>query len=162
LWTQSLNDMTSNFIKYVLPWFSGFSLVVLGGWIGSFLSVRKDERAIQIEQITEERTRWREKIRQLCDNIVKDLSGQRNQSEGQINRSKLVTSLNPKDPDDNEILVHYDALYSGDGTNLALFTKRIALLLKHDWERVKYECTPFYCKPFTNRAWRHKGFRKVD
>jgi hypothetical protein len=49
---------------------SWLSFGVLGGWIGSFLAFRKDERAVQVEQITKEGTKWRESIRALCGDIV--------------------------------------------------------------------------------------------
>jgi hypothetical protein len=61
-------------------------------------------------------------------------------------RCRLATALNPKDGHDNDILSHFDDLFAGKKTDVDLFTSRIALLLKHDWERVKWDCTPIYFK----------------
>lgn|GEM_PF-5210381 len=65
---------------------------------------------------------------------------------------------------DAAILNHFDQLFSQENSDLALFTRRIALLLKHDWERVKWECMPLYLKPFFRftlhqRAWRSMKYR---
>ena len=53
---------------------AGFTAVV--GWLASFLALRKDERSVQITQITEERTKWRAAIRELTQNIVIAFSGE--------------------------------------------------------------------------------------
>ncbi len=83
-------------------------------------------------------------------------------------RARLETSINPKDKGhDGAILAHYDSLFSGESDDLKVFAHRIALLLKHDWERVKWECTPLYIKPFKRfskkqRAWRRENYREID
>jgi len=64
------------------------------------------------------------------------------------------------------ILTHYDEIFTGAKTDLDVLTKRIALLLKHDWERVKWECSPIYVKVFTRftkkqRAWREPHYRAI-
>lgn len=75
-------------------------------------------------------------------------------------RARLATSINPKDDEhDAKILSHFDDLFSGKGKDIELFSRRLALLLKHDWERVKWESTPLYFKPFIRytkkqRVWR--------
>ncbi|MGV8900307.1 MAG: hypothetical protein ACOH2B_13835 [Burkholderiaceae bacterium] len=82
-------------------------------------------------------------------------------------RARLATSINPKDTvKDGAILTHYDGLFSGESDDLNVFTHRIALLLKHDWERVKWECTPLYVKPFKRyskkqREWRQENYRAI-
>ncbi|WP_421237767.1 hypothetical protein [Aeromonas jandaei] len=82
-------------------------------------------------------------------------------------RARLATSINPKDTThDNEILTHFDRLFYGETDDLDVFVHRIALLLKHDWERVKWECTPFYIKLFTRfskkqHEWRQENYREV-
>jgi hypothetical protein len=54
-----------------------------------------------------------------------------------------------------------------NGSILLAIDSRIALLLKHDWERVKWECTPLYVKPFKyftkkQREWRQRNYREID
>jgi len=49
---------------------AGVSFTAVGGWIASFIAFRKDERAIQLEQVTTERTKWRGKMRKLCVEIA--------------------------------------------------------------------------------------------
>jgi hypothetical protein len=149
----------------LMPWLTWLPLAVLGGWIGSFLAFRKDERALQVEQITKERTKWREGMRALCEDIV-DAHIMVSKEKIAVNRSRLVTSLNPKDTYDAEIVAHYDALFDGSNVDIDRFTSRIAILLKHDWERVKWECMPLYLKAFKRwtrpqRAWRKKDYRRV-
>ncbi len=149
----------------LVSWLSWLSLAALGGWIGSFLAFRKDERAVQVEQITKERTKWRESVRALCGDIVM-AHVTKSDEKVAVNRSRLVTSLNPKDIYDAEIIEHYDALFGGRKTDIDLFTSRMAILLKHDWERVKWECMPLYLKVFKRwakpqRAWRKKDYRKI-
>jgi hypothetical protein len=149
---------------------AGVSFTAVAGWIGSFFALRKDERATQIEQVTKERTKWREGIRRLLEDIAASyiLNKQTAQPEKvAINRAKLAAALNPKDPNDKELLQYYDALFKGEKDNFNAFVTRIALLLKHDWERVKWECTPIYLKPFfrysaRQREWRNPAYRKPE
>jgi|LULL01.1.fsa_nt_gb hypothetical protein len=43
-----------------LSWaFLGSVITVIVGWVISFFKIRKDERIIQIENITKERKEWR-------------------------------------------------------------------------------------------------------
>lgn len=145
---------------------AGFTVVV--GWLASFIALRKDERSIQITQITEERTKWRSSIRDLTQSIVSSFSETQapsNESKSR-NRAALVTSLNPKCKHDKQILIEYDKLeHNGD---LKRFTHAIALLLKHDWERVKWEATPIYLKPLyycfisKSRKWKKDEYRRFD
>lgn len=145
---------------------TGAGFTALAGWLASFLALRKDEKSVQITQITAERTKWRAAIRELTQNIVITFSGKNEPSNEQIAklRAALATSLNPKCDWDNQILDEYgDLKHGGDTTR---FTLAVSLLLKHDWERVKWECMPVYEKPFKflpkkNREWRKKDFRAL-
>jgi len=149
---------------------AGISLTAIAGWISSFFALRKDERTIQIDQITKERTKWRDRMRDISAEIAMTYFENRIQlSPGGVAklRAKLATSINPKDILDNEILSHFDDLFSGKRSNLEAFANRIALLLKHDWERVKWECTPIYwkfCTRYTKeqRAWRKPEYRHLS
>jgi hypothetical protein len=145
--------------------FAGVGFTAVAGWIGSFFALRKDERATQVEQITKERTKWREGIRHLSEDIAASyISNKQNGQSGKlaIDRARLVVSLNPKDTHDNEILQHYDSLFKGEKDDFSVFVTRIALLLKHDWERVKWECTPIYIKPFIRYSARQRAWRSAE
>jgi len=151
---------------------AGVSFTAVGGWIASFIAFRKDERAIQLEQVTTERTKWRGKMRKLCVEIaiahVENKAIEIPTAKVASLRARLATSINPKDQThDGAILDHYDRLFSGESDDLKIFTHRVALLLKHDWERVKWECTPLYIKPFKRfskkqREWRQENYRKTE
>lgn len=150
---------------------AGISLTAIAGWLGSILALRKDERSVQIDQVTKERKAWRDNMRALTHDIV--IAYYENKTEpkpGRVAalRSKLTTSINPKDDKhDLQLLAHFDDLFSARKDDIEIFTKRMALLLKHDWERVKWECTPIYIKLFTRftqkqRSWRSASYREVD
>ena len=150
---------------------AGGSLAAIGGLIASLIAFRKDERAVQLEQVTKERTKWRNNIRELCEEIAAVQVGNKtNPVPAKVAslRARLATSINPKDKTDDEaILAHYDRLFSGESDDLKLFTRRIALLLKHDWERVKWECMPLYenlWKRITKkqREWCKRNYREVE
>lgn len=148
---------------------AGISITAIAGWVGSFFSLRKDERAIQMEQITKERTKWRDNMRKLTEEIVATYYAHKQspmEEKAATCRSRLVTALNPKDVHDKELLLHFDVLFNGKLSNIEVFTDRVALLLKHDWERVKWECTPIYLKPFLffekrHQDWRSDEYRKI-
>ena len=150
---------------------AGVSLTAIGGWIASFIAFRKDERAVQLEQVTKERTKWRDNMRMLCEEIA--ITHVENKasavpSKVAVLRARLATSINPKDTiHDGAILAHFDRLFLRESDDLKVFVHRIALLLKHDWERVKWECTPLYLKPFKyfskkQREWNRESYREVE
>lgn len=150
---------------------SWLSAAIAGGWFSSWLALRKDERAVQVEQITKERAKWRDSMRELtADVAIAWESRHTAPTPAGVSalRAKLAASINPKnDKHDEQILQHFDDLFSGKSSDLNLFTRRIALLLKHDWERVKWECEPLYLKPFfrftkKQRAWRNSNYRDAS
>jgi hypothetical protein len=149
---------------------AGVSLTAVSGWIASFVAFRKDERAVQLEQVTKERAKWRDNMRKLCEEIAAahaETGASPSSPKIASLRARLATSINPKDKADIGILEHYDHLFSGEWKDAKLFTRRISLLLKHDWERVKWECMPLYQKPFLRlttkqREWRQDSYREVD
>ena len=148
---------------------AGVSLTVVTGWIASFFALRKDERSIHIEQITKERTKWRENVRSLTVEICSLYSNAAQpllSKEIAAARSKLSTFLNPKCDKDSQIIDQFDNLSPNDKDKLHKFEKQMALLLKHDWERAKWECTPIYIKPFIRftkkqLAWRKDNYREL-
>lgn len=153
----------------ILPALPPITYALIGAWLASFLRLRKDERSIQIEHVTRERTRWRDQIRALTNETVKILSDAKSENFTRDTlscRSRLVIALNPNDPFDTELIEYLDKLIEKKESNINGFTLRISLLLKHDWERVKNECTPIYKKPFNwvfnkNSEWQKKNFRAL-
>lgn len=161
------SDLTIDLISLL----AGVSLTAIGGWIASFVALRKDERAVQLEQVTKERTKWRDNMRKLCEQIAAvHIENKASPIPAKVAslRARLATSINPKDTtDDGAILAHFDRLFSGESDDLKVFAHRVALLLKHDWERVKWEGTPLYIKPFKRfskkqREWRRKNYREIE
>ena len=146
---------------------AGVSLTSVTGWLASFLALRKNEKNIHIEQITKERGKWRSDMRTLAKDICilySKTSQEICQEEIASVRATLSTSLNPKCQKDNLIIEQFDKLSANDADLLHIFEKHVALLLKHDWERVKWECTAIYLKPFVrfttqSRAWRKSNNR---
>lgn len=150
--------------------FAGISLTAVAGWVSSFIALRKDERAVEIEQITKERTKWRDNMRKLTEEIVStyyDNDQQADPKKVAIIRARLATSLNPKCEHDKDIVQHFDDLFSSSKKDIDVFVRRIAMLLKHDWERVKWDCLPIYMKLWDclacgkRRAWRVDSYRDV-
>jgi hypothetical protein len=104
-----------------LAWLSA---VLAGGWLASWLALRKDERAVQIEQVTKERAKWRESMRQLATAIAmtwEDTKVTPDRAKVAELRARLATSLNPKDEaHDGKILLHFDKLFSGESDDFPL------------------------------------------
>lgn len=111
------------------------------------------QRKISIENITQDRRAWREKIRNNALSVHNALISQ---DEISLNkhRAEFAALLNPSDKDDKDIIDCIKLPVEGKENESAdEFSERIALLLKHDWERVKLEAGPFFM--------RIKGIRRI-
>jgi hypothetical protein len=127
-------------------WTSASASGVIAALIAGYASRRNSERVIQIENITKERAKWRDKIRSQA------LETQRAARE--MNRAKLAElrlgfclNLNPFDKEDCAIITVISTLSEleqVDEESLLEFSDRLALLLKHDWERAKHEAKLFH------------------
>lgn len=105
--------------------------------------MKNAERKILIENITQERAKWREKIRTKAIEVHKAaVKGDR----VWLAELKLAfaTSLHPYDPEDNLILDVIERLKNEKDRDAKLeeFSDRLSLLLKHDWQRAKQEAEP--------------------
>ena len=98
------------------------------------------QRQIIIKNVTEERAKWRDRIRKqalkaydaiLCGDNRKCLRFQ----------SEFRALLNPLDCYDNMILccMTAEGTYEDRQQRAKAFSEQISLLLKHDWERAKLE-----------------------
>lgn len=130
-----------------LDWYKVFGLVLGSGVVSSlltsFFQKLQSDKNIKIENITKERRDWRDKIRDLTKE-VNDYFYANKFEEIKPLISAFEIRLNPidKDKEDQEIiniLYLISKLKFKEEEKIDEFNKRIALLLKHDWERVKKE-----------------------
>jgi hypothetical protein len=128
------------------PVIAGVVAGIVAALVAAYASRRNSERAIQIENITKERAKWRDKIRCLALEVQ--------QAATEMNRVKLAElrlgfclNLNPFDTEDDAIIAvisKFSWNKAVDEKNLTEFSDRLALLLKHDWERAKHEAKLFH------------------
>ena len=121
-----------------------------GGLVGAVLTWLVGQQRILAENVTAERAKWREKIRQKAVTVHHALM-YGGVSERALPRLRLEFSLllNPHDVFDREILSCIDVVQRGHCRKYraADFESRVSLLLKHDWDRAKLE------SGFPPRAW---------
>ena len=96
------------------------------------------ERRIAIENVTQERAKWRAAVRDEAAHIVEySLAGD---ADALLrSRAALRLLLNPLDREDQGILECSLALRETSSEQTEEFGIRVSLLLKHDWERSKHE-----------------------
>ena len=110
-----------------------------GVLIGAAVTLRTNTRNIKIENITKERAKWRDKVRKrsLAVHRAAIKADTTALEECHLGFSLI---LNPCDLNDREILTSIRQLEKAPTQlNLTEFAERIALLLKHDWDRAKQE-----------------------
>ncbi len=114
---------------------------VLSAFVTGFVARRTSERAIQIENITKERAKWRDKVREQALAVHRAVRQKDAAALGEL-RLSLSLNLNPTDLEDVAILSAVTAMANAttpDERAGQEFGDRIALLLKHDWDRAKNE-----------------------
>lgn len=146
----------------ILDFTAFLSSSVVGGLVAGFVALRKSERKIQIENVTQERAKWREKIR------IKSLEVQQAAVAGNAEKLselhlEFAHNLNPFHQQDNDILAVIVALKNRDTLDIKLpeFTDRVALLLKHDWERAKHEAKPWFFRCCPPKRTSYEELRKI-
>lgn len=124
------------------------SSAVVAALVAALVSLRTAERRIQIENITQERAKWRDKIRHNA--LLVHRAAIANET-ALLFELQLIFALllNPHDAEDIAILGALKDIHSAQDAASALpeFTARIAYLLKHDWERAKAEAKPWWSRP---------------
>lgn len=123
----------------------GLLAAIIGGIIGAISAQSIVQRRIQIENVTQERAKWRDKIRSLTPEVHNAIM----MRNGTLRAQKLEryqnifrTLLNPSDREDKEIISVIGLApghQNGQDEQAKEFGKRVSLLLKHDWERAKEE-----------------------
>ncbi|MDH5573840.1 MAG: hypothetical protein OEY89_18895 [Gammaproteobacteria bacterium] len=135
---------------------------VVAGLVAALVALRTSERNIVIENITKQRQVWREKVRDLALRI-NDTYQRNEKSTLQGYYIELQLILNPNDKNDLSILdTLWEMINEERSSNLNIvLSEKLALLLKHDWERAKLEAKPFWfklCKPtrYSYGEFKHK------
>jgi hypothetical protein len=112
---------------------------VIAAVVSAFVSLVTSERRIDAENVLQERKKWRDTIRTLAEEVHVALADPDRQAL-KLNalRAKFSLHLNPHDPMDQGIL----AVINVEQFDRQIeFDQRVALLLKHDWERAKREAS---------------------
>ena len=124
---------------------------VVAALVAALVSLRVSERQIAIENVTKERTKWREKIRRIAIDVHKGVDAKESDKLFLLH-TELALSLNPEDDEDHAILLCLTRLATDGSASDGIdeFKHRIALLLKHDWERAKREARPVWCRIHKN------------
>jgi len=124
---------------------------VVAGLVAGLVTLRTTERKIAIENITQQRQLWRDKVRE------KALETSKAHKDNDASKLKELyvefqLILNPEDSNDKSIIDTLWEMQKKDekGDLIIEFTEKLSLLLKHDWERAKLEAKPvwhFWGKP---------------
>lgn len=118
---------------------------VLAGLVAGLVTLRMSERKIAIENITQQRQIWREKIRCLANHLKKSYkSGEKDTLHDHYIELQLL--LNPEDDNDQSILDTVWEMIEAKGSDdrHIVLSEKLSLLLKHDWERAKREAKPVW------------------
>lgn len=121
---------------------------VLASLVTAFVNKSTADKKNAIENITQERKKWRDDLRAAAVEVRRLSQGEdtlKKIPEEKLGKMRIYSleeaysyfeiRLNPDDPADNEIL---SSLKNKD---IDLFEKQVAALLKHDWERAKKEAS---------------------
>jgi hypothetical protein len=128
-------------LKTIMPALIGMIGVIFGAALTAWGTRYVVDRQVQIKNVTEERAKWRERIRKLAAELEK--AARTNDScRLAVIHTSMKLSLNPDDARDQEIVeLVREASEKREG-RLEKVDKAVALLarvLKHDWQRAKVE-----------------------
>jgi DNA-binding PucR family transcriptional regulator len=124
---MTVKDMGENWIAVVL------ASSVVAAIVSSIVAVLTSERRLASENVIQERTKWREHVRNLAKEVNDAISTSDSNKLRELG-ARIALRLNPHDAEDQEILT---LIASSDATRADEFNQRVMLLLKHDWERAK-------------------------
>lgn len=106
----------------------------------SVFDLINSERRLHFEAVIQERSKWRDSIRELSGDVLKDCEHPEN---GKLEwlRCQFRLRLNPIDGSDKEIVATLVEIENNPADKLLRekFVRQVACLLKHDWERAKAE-----------------------
>lgn len=107
--------------------------VAVGGVLGAAVTWLIAQRSLRAENVVQERTKWRERMRELGLAVAARKSAER------LSWVSLALSVNPNEPDDVRMVRLSRKGKSLSKPELLELIGRLSLLLKHDWERAKIE-----------------------
>jgi hypothetical protein len=110
---------------------------VIAAIVSGLVALLAAERRIAAENVIQERMKWRDKVRAL----VSEARSAMVESEATILvelEAQFALHLNPHDQRDQQIL---SLIVPDNSDSIDELTQRVSLLLKHDWERAKYEAS---------------------
>lgn len=126
---------------------------VISAIVAGLVAAWTAQRKIGIENITQDRRSWREKVREKSLSVHDAIISRDKESLDKL-RVEFRAILNPEDEDDGAIISCISLPEEEKELECAEeFAKRIALLLKHDWERVKLEAGPLVMRVKVVRDW---------
>lgn len=126
---------------------------VLAAIVAAIVAAWTAQRKISIENITQDRRAWREKVREKALSVHDAIVSRNKKSLNKL-RAEFRAILNPTDEDDKAIISCISLPEKGKELERAEeFAERGALLLKHDWERVKLEAGSFFMRVKHIRKW---------
>ena len=123
-----------------------FTSSVVAALVSAFVAIWTAQVKISIENITQERAKWRSKVREKALEVHNAIVGKKEVELGKL-KVEFSIILNPSDPEDNLIIELIKTPVSGEELKQSdEFSKRVAILLKHDWERAKLEAGSNFCR----------------
>lgn len=118
---------------------------VVAGLVAGLVTLRTTERKITIENITQQRKLWRDRIREKALEASRAIENKDSSKLKEL-YVEFQLILNPEDDNDKSILDTLWEMQTNNETKDAIieFSEKLALLLKHDWERAKLEAKPVW------------------
>lgn len=131
-------------------------------FVNGFVSLRISAQSIKVDNVTKERAKWRDNVRQKALQVYKAAV---NENTERLQELHLEFSLllNPRDPEDRAILSLIHRLAGGEKPaepDLVQLVERISLLLKHDWQRAKREAKSFSLLRWPARRLKYAKFKR--
>ncbi|MBM4869253.1 hypothetical protein [Vibrio parahaemolyticus] len=129
----------------MIEWGTVLGSGVVAGLVAGLVTLRTTERKIAIENITQQRQVWRDKLRVKAKDVT-DAFENKSISKLSILCTEFSHLLNPLNDEDREILKILWDFKAGNFSEQkhVEFIERISLLLKHDWQRAKHEAKPLF------------------
>jgi hypothetical protein len=114
------------------------SSAVFAAIVAGIVSLRTNARNIKVKNVIVERAKWREKVRAKALEIYSRISEGKEAGDLYLQTALI---LNPLDQEDRAILrlIRRTQGIESKESTISELTDRFALLLKHDWERAKWE-----------------------
>lgn len=133
-----------------------FSVQVLIALIGSSVVAAlvgkfNNDRNLKLKYITEERSKWRERVKEHSSKIISKSFDSNEKLIESI--TWLQLSLNPNDDNEKQIISCLERIKQDPNNDdeRNLLRKMVSQLLKHDWERAKKEARVFLKWPKPKR-----------